>query len=70
MLLLNTATATNSWGIFNLIPSWAPVGTGISGNQNLLSQVNVEEFGLLYKINYEIRYSKAGWHPKTYINIA
>lgn len=69
MALLNTATSTNAWGIFNLIPEWGPVGTGVSGHQNLLSQVNVEEFGSLYKILYEIRYSKAGWHPKTYINI-
>lgn len=67
--LLGTATGSNSWGIFTLIPAWGPVGTGTFGNQNLLSQVNVEEFGSLYKINYEIRYSKDGWPPDVYVNI-
>jgi len=67
--LLGTATAGNSWGVFQLIPAWGPTGTGTYGNQNLLSQVNVEEFGLLYKVLYEIRYSKEGWPPDVYINI-
>jgi len=71
LALLNTATGTNSWGVFNLLPIWAPVGTGDFGaNVNLLSQVNVEEFGSLYKVMYEIRYSKAGWDPDVYVNIA
>ena len=70
LALLNSATATNSWGIFVLLPAWAPVGVGSGGgNVNLLSQVNVEEFGSLYKINYEVRYSKVGWHPSVYTNI-
>lgn len=70
LALLNSATSTNSWGIFNLLPAWAPVGTvaGV-GHKNLLSQVNVEEFGSLYKINYEIRYAKNGWDAFVYTNI-
>lgn len=67
--LLGTATATNSWGIFNLIPAYGPVGAGDWGNQNLLSQLNVEEYGTLYKMMYEIRYSKEGWPPEVYKNI-
>jgi len=67
--LLGTATGGNSWGVFQLIPAWGPTGTGTYGNQNLLSQVNVEEFGLLYKVLYEIRYSKEGWPPDVYANI-
>lgn len=67
--LLGTATATNSWGIFTLIPAWGPIGAGIHGNTNLLSQVNVEEYGSLFKVMYEIRYSKEGWPPDVYINI-
>lgn len=67
--LLGSATATNSWGIFQLIPAWGPTGTGDSGKQNLLSQINVEEYGSLYKIMYEIRYSKEGWPPDVYPNI-
>jgi hypothetical protein len=70
LALLNSATATNSWGIFALLPAWAPIGTGSGGgNVNLLSQVNVEEFGSLYKISYEVRYSKVGWHSSVYTNI-
>lgn len=71
LLLLNTATATNSWGAaFPLLPAWAPVGVGDFGNNvNLLSQVNVEEYGALYKIMYEIRYAKAGWERDVYVNI-
>ena len=70
LALLNSATATNSWGIFELLPAWAPVGTvsGV-GHKNLLSQVNVQEFGTLYKINYEIRYAKNGWDAFVYTNI-
>lgn len=68
-LLLGSATDSNSWGIFPLIPAWGPVGAGDSGNQNLLSQINVEEYGTLYKIMYEIRYSKEGWPPDVYANI-
>ena len=67
--LLGSATATNSWGIFPLIPAWGPIGEGDAGNRNLLSQINVEEYGTLYKILYEIRYSKDGWPPDVYANI-
>ena len=70
LALLNSATATDSWGIFALLPAWAPIGVGSGGgNVNLLSQVNVEEFGALYKIMYEIRYSNVGWDPSVYTNI-
>ena len=69
-LLLGTATDSNSWGgSFPLIPSWGPTGEGIYGNQNLLSQINVEEYGSLFKVMYEIRYSKEGWPPDVYVNI-
>jgi hypothetical protein len=67
--LLGTATGSNSWGVFQLIPAWGPTGTGTYGKQNLLSQVNVEEYGALYKVMYEIRYSKEGWPPDVYVNI-
>lgn len=68
--LLGTATSTNSWGVFKLIPDYGPIGTSDLGyNKNLLSQVNVEEYGLLYKVMYEIRYSVAGWNSMVYKNI-
>jgi len=68
--LLGTTTLTRSWSTFRLLPSWAPDGAGMYGNPvNLLSQVNVEEFGSLYKVNYEIRYSKQGWELDVYKKI-
>ena len=71
LLLLNSATSTRTWGIFALLPAWAPIGTASGvGHKNLLSQVNVEEYGSLYKIMYEIRYAKDGWDSKVYTNIA
>lgn len=70
LALLNTATSTNSWGIFQLLPVWAPIGTAEWGHKNLLSQVNVEEYGSLYKIMYEIRYNADGWDNLTYVNIS
>ena len=67
---LNTATSTTSWGTFDLLPDWAPVGTVEgTGHKNLLSQVNVEQYGALYKVSYEIRYSKTGWFNQVYKNL-
>ena len=40
-------------------------GTG-SRNQLLLAQVNVEDFGSLYKVNYEIRYNRDGYVAAVY----
>jgi hypothetical protein len=71
LLLLNSATETRSWGIFMLLPAWAPIGTKAGvGHKNLLSQINVEEYGSLYKIMYEIRYARDGWDSKVYTNIS
>ena len=65
--LLNTSNTTESWSTFPLLPAWAPIGTGFEGNPvNLLSQINVEEFGEIFKINYEIRYSRVGWEIDVY----
>lgn len=67
---LNKATSTTAWGTWDLLPDWAIVGTAIGvGNKNLLSQVNVEEYGTLYKVMYEIRYAPQGWPADVYINI-
>lgn len=67
---LNSATATTDFGAWTLIPDWAIVGVGSGGgNRTLLSQVNVEGFGSLYKVTYELRYSKVGWNPSVYVNI-
>lgn len=67
---LGKAVSGRAWGPITLLPLWSDVGAGEYGNVNLLSQVNVEEFGDLFKVNYEIRYSKEGWPPDVYINAA
>jgi hypothetical protein len=67
---LNAASATSSWGGITLLPSWGSSGSGPIGRRNLLSQVNVEEYGTLFKIMYEVRYNKDGWTPLVYRNAA
>ncbi len=65
--LNGTTSLTRDWSTFTLLPLWAPIGSGFYGNPvNLLSQVNVEEFGSLFKINYEIRYNSEGWEADVY----
>ena len=53
----------------DLLPSYMGTsfvtGTG-SRNQLLLAQVNVEDFGSLYKVNYEIRYNRDGYVSPVY----
>ena len=66
---IGTTTSNEDWGTVTLLPDWAPVGTGEYGNKNLLSQVNVEEYGDLYKIMYEIRFSEEGWDSRVYASL-
>jgi hypothetical protein len=66
---LGWSTSARSWASFVLLPEWAPIGTGDVGNKNLLTQVNVEEYGLLYKVMYEIRFSEDGWDPAVYARL-
>jgi hypothetical protein len=66
---LGVATASRNWGASDLLPTWAPGGAGTFGNRNLLSQVNIEEYGSLFKVAYEIRFSVDGWSPLVYRNI-
>jgi len=64
---LGKSTPTTAWGSWELLPDWAPVGTVADvGPKNLLSQVNVEEYGSLYKVMYEIRYNVNGWDSNVY----
>lgn len=65
--LIGTSNTTRDWSTFTLLPIWAPIGTGMYSNPvNLLSQVNVEEYGSIYKVMYEIRYSTVGWELDVY----
>ena len=70
--LVERVGKTSGDGSFNsiaLLPSYMGTsfvtGTG-SRNQLLLAQVNVEDFGLLYKVNYEIRYNRDGYVAAVY----
>ena len=70
--LVERVGKTSGDGSFNsiaLLPSYMGTsfvtGTG-SRNQLLLAQVNVEDFGLLYKVNYEIRYNRDGYVAPVY----
>jgi hypothetical protein len=51
----------------SLLPSY--MGTSFtydSKNQLLLAQVSVEDFGSLYKVNYEVRYNRDGYPSAVY----
>jgi hypothetical protein len=70
---LGTTSRDNDWSsvLPRIIPdyagtSWVSSAENGSFNQLLLSQVNVEDFGSLYKVNYEVRYSVQGWNDKVY----
>ena len=38
-------------------------------NQLLLTQSNVESFGDLYKVTFEVKFSLVGWHTDVYLRI-
>lgn len=38
-------------------------------NQLLLTQSNVESFGTLFKVSYEVKFSLPGWHTDVYLRI-
>ncbi len=70
---LGTTSRDNDWSsvLPPIVPDYAGtnwVSSAENGafNQLLLSQVNVEDYGLLYKVNYEVRYSVVGWNDKVY----
>lgn len=60
-------SGTNSFAGVELVPDY--IGTTFtdgSKHQLLLSQVSFEDFGVLYKINYEVRYNREGYNSSTY----
>ena len=67
--LVGKTSATGSFSSIAMLPSY--MGTSFvtatgSRNQLLLAQVNVEDFGSLYKVNYEIRYNRDGYVAAVY----
>ena len=71
--LLSTSSSTGDWegNLPYIIPDYL-TGPFVNPNEDhpynrlLLTQVNVESFGDLYKVTYEIKYSVPGWHPAVY----
>ena len=60
-------SGTNQFNSIKLVPDY--VGTTfVNGtkHQLLLAQVSFEDFGTLYKVQYEVRYNREGYEPATY----
>jgi hypothetical protein len=75
MLSLSSGDETWNGNLPAIMPDYLPgpwtqtVGSGEDTdtyNQLLLTQVNIESFGDLYKVTYEIKFSIPGWHPAVY----
>jgi len=75
--LLSVSSPNGNWddNLPYIIPTYL-TGSGDGGtftngdyNQLLLTQSNVESYGDLYKITYEIKYSFVGWHTDVYLRI-
>jgi len=67
--LVGKTSGTGTFNSIALLPTY--MGTAFvtatgSRNQLLLAQVNVEDFGLLFKVNYEIRYNRDGYVSPVY----
>lgn len=51
----------------DLLPAYMGTSFTVAGkNQLLLAQVNAEDYGSLYKVQYEIRYNREGYDPAVY----
>jgi len=62
-------SGTRSFNSIDLLPSYMGSTFTISGkNQLLLAQVSTEDFGSLFKVNYEIRFNRDGYVASVYAN--
>ena len=60
-------SATNQFAGVKVVPDY--VGTTfLNGSKQtlLLSQVSFEDFGLLYKVSFEVRFNREGYEPSVY----
>jgi hypothetical protein len=66
----NAVGKTSGNGTFagkKLVPDYMGTTFTISGkNQLLLAQVSFEDFGLLYKVQYELRFNREGYNASVY----
>jgi hypothetical protein len=60
-------SGTGSFASKDLVPSYMGTSFTISGKkQLLLAQVSFEDFGLLYKVQYELRFNREGYVASVY----
>ena len=68
--MINRVGKTSGNGSFlsiDLLPAYMGTSFTVSGkNQLLLAQVNAEDYGSLYKVQYEIRYNRDGYVASVY----
>ena len=68
----NAVGKTSGNGTFagkKLVPDYMGTAFTISSkNQLLLAQVSFEDFGLLYKVQYELRFNREGYNSAVYAN--
>jgi hypothetical protein len=68
--LRNAVGKTSGDGSFaskSLVPTYMGTAFEISGKkQLLLAQVSFEDFGLLYKVQYELRFNREGYNSAVY----
>jgi len=71
--LLSVSSPDGNWNdnLPYIIPTYmgSSFVSGASFNQLLLTQANVESFGTLFKINYEVKFSFVGWQTEVYLRI-
>ena len=68
---LGLTSSNNTWNgnLPAIVPTY--IGTTFTApvngfDQLLLAQVNFDDFGLLVKVMYEVRFSRVGWNDKVY----
>ena len=70
--LLSVSSPDGNWNdnLPYIIPTYMGSDfTNASFNQLLLTQSNVESFGNLFKITFEVKFSLVGWHTDVYLRI-
>ena len=69
----NAVGKTSGTGTFasqQLVPAYMGTAFTISSkNQLLLAQVSFEDFGLLYKVQYELRFNREGYNASVYASV-
>ena len=61
-------SGTNTFNSIKLVPDYVGTTFVTSGglNQLLLAQISFEDYGTLYKVTYEVRFNRVGYHASVY----